>query len=472
MATRKIKLIKFSFIFLIVLGIFSFWIAGNFKVSFICDFDFEPVTEVEIPDYQRIELDNGMVLYLMEDDRFPVVNFYAKLRVGTVQDPEDKLGLAEITVDLLRNGGTKRLTGDEIDEKLDSVGAVISTNVSRDAGRVSGYSLKSDFPDVFRIFGEILREPVFSQDELDLIQIRKTAEIARRDDRAQNVARREFRRLVYGQDHPYARIIEIETIGSINRDDVVDFHLTHFGPDGMVLAVWGDFEWQKMFTKIKTVFADWPEKNLPDNFSFKIKENREKRLDFFPRQDLNQSQVVMGHLGMRRDDPDYFTCIVLSQLLGQGWNSRFMRHLRQEEALAYSVFAAHAANFGYPGMFIAQAQTRLERTQEAVDLMMREIKRIRKEKVALDELEAVKEGVINSSLFLFDTPDKIIRRLARYEYYGYPKNYIEKMLEGIKAVTPESLQQAAAKHLRPDELSIFIVSRREKIDQLKKDLEK
>lgn len=433
-------------------------------------FDFPPLGEIKIPDYQRFELDNGMVVYLMEDNRFPIVNFQAILPVGTIQDSEDKLGLAEITMEVLRSGGTKDLSGDKIDQKLERVGASISTGISRDAASISGYSLKGDFSQVLKIARDILRQPAFSKDKLHLSRINKMAEIARRDDRARGIANREIKRLVYGKNHPYARIIEADTIANISREDVVGFYQNHFGPDGIVLAVWGDFSRQKMLENIKDYFGGWPRKNLPGLPGIEVSGKEKGVLEFYTKSDLTQSYVVLGHLGITRDDPDYFTCLVLSQILGSGWNSRFMRYLRQEEALAYSVYALHAAEYAYPGLFIAQAQTRLERTQQALGSMLREIERIRKEEVLDDELKSAKEAVLNSSLFLFDTPDKIISRLVRYEYYGYPKDYIDKLLEGVKAVTAEDLLEAAKRHLRPEELSLLIVTTPEKEEELKNSL--
>ncbi len=436
----------------------------------VCDFYFSDLGKIEIPDYKRLKLANGMVVYLMKCDRFPLINFYAKISVGKIQDPQDKLGLAEMTLDLLREGGTKNLSGDLIDIKLDRVGAEISTSISRDSGRVSGYSLKEHFSEIFSIFSQILQEPLFCQEKIHLNKVQKMARIARRNDHPRRIAEREFRRLIYGKNHPYSRIIEVETIEGINREDIVEFYQNNIGPDGMVLAVWGDFDLEKMANKVKSEFADWPRKKISELSVFEVAGKEAGEVRFFPQDHLTQSQIILGHLGITRDDPDYFTCLVLNRVLGQGWNSRFMRHLRQEKALAYSVWAGHQANFAYPGLFVAQAETGIERTQEAIDSMKQEIKRIREEKVSQEELEAAKKSVLNSSLFLFDTSDKIMRRLVRYEYYGYPQHYIEKLLKGVEAVTADDLLEAAGRHLRPEELSLFVVTTSEEIKALKASL--
>lgn len=460
---------------LFILGLFWFSAGCSFEgkpdefiqESSICKFEFQPGGKVRIPDYQKFELKNGIVLYLMEDKRFPIVNFYAKLRVGTVYDPEDKLGLAEMTMELLRSGGTQNLSGDQIDEKLERVGAAITTDISHVFGQISGYSLKRNFPEVFEIFRQILQEPLFSQDKLDLVRIGKIAEIARRDDRVAAIADRELRKLVYGQKHPYSRIIEFDTIANIKRQDILDFYQKHIGPDGMVLAVWGDFDQQEMLNKIKDSLGTWPKKDLPDLPYFKVDADKTQSLDFFIRADLTQSQIAMGHLGLRRDHPDFPACLVLSRILGIGWNSRFMRHLRQEKALAYSLYASHVANFGYPGLFIARAQTKIKHTRKAIDLMKSEIKRIRRDKVKLQELDAAKESILNHSVFWFDAPDKIMERLVRYQYYGYPEDYLENLLESLKAVTVEDIMAAANKHIRPEQLSLFVVTTPDKAQELK-----
>lgn len=439
----------------------------DFQETNICDFEAPPQGEIKIPEYQRFKFSNGLVLYLMEDSRFPIINFYAKLSVGTSQDPKEKIGLAQITTQLLRSGGTKSLSGDQIDDKLERVGAYISTSIGPDAAQISGQSLKVDFPEVFEIFAQILLEPVFSKDKLNLSRIQAMADIARRNDRAQDIASREFRRLVYGKNNPYAWITQPETISSIVQEDVVNFYQSNFSPEGMVLAIWGDFNKQEVFDKVETYFGDWARKDPVELPVFELDIKDQARSGFFLREGLTQSQIVMGHLGITRDDPDYFAVLVLSRVLGSGWNSRFMRYLRQEQALAYSIYASHAANFGYPGLFIAQAQTRVERTQEAIELMRQEIRRLSQEKVSSSELKIAKEGVLNYSLFWFDTPDKVIRRLVRYEYYGYPQDYIQKLLEGVKAVDAERLLEVAGRHLRSEQLSFFIVTTPKQKEELK-----
>lgn len=440
------------------------------KLGPVCALEFPPPGEIKIPDYLRLELDNGMVIYLMEDRRFPLVNFYAKLSVGTINDPPEKLGLSELAMEVLRSGGTQKLSGDQIDQELERVGAKISTGISRDAGYISGYSLKADFSRVLEIFHAILTEPLFDREKFNLSRLQKIAAISRRDDQVRNQADREFRHLVYGKNHPYSRVSEIETVNNIGRDDLVDFYQKNIGPDSMVLAVWGDFEKQEMAGKIKNYFNGWPQKKLPQLPVLEITAPV-GQVNLISRQGLTQSQLIIGHLGITRDHPDYFTLLVLSRVLGSGWSSRFMRYLRQEEALAYSLSAFHAANFAYPGLFIARAETRLGRTREALELIKREINRIRSEKISEQELNAAKEAVLNVSLFWFDTPAKVIERLARYQYYGYPKNYIDLLLAGVEAVTAEDLLAAAKKHLRPDELSFLIITAPEELPAVKDFLE-
>ena len=219
----------------------------------------------------------------------------------------------------------------------------------------------------------------------------------------------------------------------------------------------GDFETKDITEIVKRTFGLWQKEETerqekpPVEFA-----GNDGSFNIIKKEDATQSVIVMGHKGLQRNNPDYPVAVVLSRALGAGWNSRFSKILRQEKGLAYEVWAVFSAEFDHPGLFIAKAQTKVEKTIEAVELMKREIKRIQGG-ITKEELDVAKEGFINSEVFWSDTKDKIINRILIYEYYGYPYNYPEKLMEEIKKVSGEDIKRVAEKYLFPEKLTVIVI---------------
>jgi len=415
------------------------------------------------PQYIREEMDNGMVVFLMEDRSLPLIRLQALVDTGSIYEPSEKTGLAEITLETLRTGGAGEMTGDEIDLALEGIGANISTGLDRDVGWVSGLSHKKDFPHVFNIFRNIITAPSFENPKIELSIIRKRGEISRRNDDISGIADREFRRILYGKESPYARIAEYKTIDNITRDDVTEFYNRYFHPDKIILGLWGDFDAKEMLEDIKKSFGGWKSVRTEVPVRPAVRFSEEGSINIIVKKDATQSVVVMGHRGLQRDHPDYFTAVVLSRILGAGCYSRFSRGLRQEKGLAYEIWASFLGEFSYPGMFIAKSQTRQEKTSEVIEEMKKEIDNMQVD-VTEKELSIAKEGIINNEVFWLDTKGEIIQRLMRYEYYGYPYDYPQKMIEGIKKVTKEDVLRVAKEHLFPDRMTILVVGNPERFD--------
>ncbi len=425
---------------------------------------FPSLRTVEAPQFIREKMDNGMTVFLMEDQSLPLINFQALVRTGTICEPEEKTGLAEITFETMRTGGTGKMSGDEIDYALERIGAQISTGIDRDTASAGGLCRKENFPFVSGIFRDILTEPVFEPGKIALSVIREKGAISRRNDDISDIAEREFRQLVYGKDSPYARISEYATIDNISREDLLKFHSKHVRPENIILGIWGDFESEEMLQTVKCVFGSW--RNSNEIYALNkpaVKFPQTAPLNIIVKKDATQSVIMIGHKGIKRSHPDYFTAAVLSRRLGAGDYSRFSRKLREEKGLAYEVWALFIPEYDYPGLFMGKAQTRLDKTFEVITLMKQEIESVRLD-ITDEELAVAKEGILNSEVFWSDTKDKIITRLMRYEYYGYPFDYPEKFIEGVKKVTKQDVIRVANELLLPDNLTVLVVGNPEKFD--------
>lgn len=231
--------------FAFVLFTFNFSQAATAAAKHYTELQLPPLPEIKLPKYERFVLQNGMVVYLMEDHELPLVGGTALVRTGSRLEPADKVGLADFTGEVMRTGGTKKHSGDELNELLEQRAASVETGIGDTSGSASFEALTEDLETVFGLFTEVLREPVFAQEKLDLAKTQEKGSIARRNDNPNSIASREFRKLIYGKDSPYARTTEYATIDKISREDLVKFYQQYFYPNNIILGILGDFDAKK-----------------------------------------------------------------------------------------------------------------------------------------------------------------------------------------------------------------------------------
>ena len=203
------------------------------------ELEFPPLPEIQLPEYARYELDNGIVVYLMEDHELPLVSGTAMIKTGDRLEPSDKVGLATLVGSVMRTGGTTEHSGDELNQLLEQRAALVETGIGSASGSASFNALSEDLEKVFDLFAEVIQKPAFTQDKLDLAKKQQAGQIARRNDDPGDIARREFSKLIYGESSPYARTIEYSTLDKISRRDLVAFYEEYFHPENMILGIVG-----------------------------------------------------------------------------------------------------------------------------------------------------------------------------------------------------------------------------------------
>ncbi len=426
---------------------------------------YPPLRDLQVPPVERFELANGLVVYLVEDHRLPQVEGYVRVRTGSRFEPADQVGLASIVGQVMRTGGTATRPGEEINRLLENVGASVETSVGTTVATASMFTLKENLPQVLGILAEILANPAFPEDKLELARVQERTAIARRNDDVGQIANREFTKLVYGKESPYARQTEYDTIRNITREDLVAFHRRYFHPNQAILGLWGDFDAAEMRAEVERVFGSWPRGGeevppLPE-----VPQERAGSINFIQKDDVNQTNVRIGHVGGRFDDPDYFALNVMSEILGGGFSSRLFRRVRSDLGLAYAVFGTWNAAYDHLGVLYLRVDTKSETTVQAIEAVVNEVRRMTQEPVSAEELRMAKEGILNSFVFNFDTTGEVVRRLMIYEYYGYPPDFLERFKSNVEKVTAEDVLRAARRWLRPEDLVILAVGRQQDFDQ-------
>jgi zinc protease len=424
---------------------------------------FSPPPEIRVPDYTRFQLKNGMTVYLMEDHELPLVSGTAIVRTGDRFEPANQIGLGELTGTVMRSGGTQKRTADQLNQLLEQRAAVIETGISTTAGSAGFNTLTEDLPEVFDLFAEVIQQPAFAPDKLAIAKVQLQGGIARRNDDPNGIVGREFQKLIYGNESPYARTVEYSTIANISRNDLIQFYQRSFRPNQILLGIVGDFDPKQMRSSIEAKFGTWnPQIQAIPTQLPPVSQAKQGGIFFVNQPQLNQSYIEMGHLGGQLNSPDYPALSVMEDVLS-GFGRRLFNEVRSRQGLAYSVGASWSAQFDHPGVFIASGETRSQATVPFIQSVQKEIDRIRKEPISADELAFAKDTVLNSFIFNFQDPGQTLSRLLRYEYYGYPKNFIFQYRKAVEATTIADVQKAAQKYLQPEKLVTLVVGNEKEI---------
>jgi len=413
---------------------------------------------------KRIELANGMVIFLQEDHELPLVDGTARIRGGSVNEPADKVGLADIFGEVWRTGGTKAQTGDQLDDFLEVRAAKVETGSSSDSTTASFSCLKGDLDDVFKVFADLLQNPEFRAEKIDIAQKREYDGISRRNDEAGEIAYRESVKLAYGADNPYARVPEYATVAAVTRQDLLDWHAKYVHPNNIILGISGDFDSAAMEARLRAAFESWSKgPALPKN---EIQYSPAKPGYYLiPKDDVNQSNIHMVALGTTRDNPDYYAISVFNEAFGGGFSSRLFNDIRTKRGLAYGVGGGIGTNFGHPGILQISMGTKSQSTIEAIQAAGEDIDKLARQPITDEEIQRAKDAILNAFIFRLDSPDKILGERMTYEYYGYPPDWLDKYQAEIKKVTAADVNRVAAKYLHKNQLAVLVVGNTKDFDK-------
>jgi zinc protease len=413
---------------------------------------------------KRFELSNGMVIFLQEDHELPLIDGSARIRGGSSGEPAGKIGLIDLFGEVWRTGGTKTQTGDQLDDFLEVRAAKVETGGGPDSTSIGLSCLKGDFDDVFKVFADLLRNPEFRADKLDLAQKQADDAISRRNDEVGEIASREATKLAYGADNPYAREPEYSTIAAITRQDLIDWHKTYVHPNHIILSISGDFDSAAMEAKLRAAFESWPKgPELPkDDIQY---HPAKPGYYLIPKEDVNQSTIEMVTLGTTRNNPDYYAIAVFNEAFGGGFSSRLFNDIRTKRGLAYNIGGGIGTNFGHPGMLRFVMGTKSQSTIESVRAIDEDIDNLAKEPITDDEIKHAKDAILNAFIFRLDSPDKVLAERTTYEFYGYPADWLDKYPAEIQKVTAADVNRIAAKYLHRDQLAVLVVGNNKEFDK-------
>ena len=408
---------------------------------------------------QRVELDNGLVVLTSEQRALPMVSIELLIEAGSRYDPPEREGLANLTARLLTYG-TRRRTAIQISEALDFIGATLSARAGADVASISLTVLKKDLSTGLEILAEVLTGASFPQEEVDRQKQAIMAALRARDEDPGDIAQRKFAAALFPQS-PYGRPVEGTEVSvkSLQQPAVKEFYAQHYRPNRSVIAVVGDVSKEEITQALNQSFRLWRKGEPGGQFATPLAGAPQTiRVN----KDLAQANIVLGHEGVTRNNPDYYAIQVMNYILGGGgFSSRAMDSVRNQRGLAYSVYSVFESEKSH-GTFEFVMQTKNETALEAVRIVRGEIRRMREQRVADQELSDAKNYLTGSFPLRLDTNRKVANFMALVEFFQLGLDYPERYAALIKKVTADDVQRVAQRYLQPERLIVVIVGDQKK----------
>lgn len=421
------------------------------------DLKYPPLPTPKIPEPAQITLSNGMRVFLLENHELPLISGTALVRTGNLFDPPDKRGLSGVMAEVMRSGGTKTKTGDQIDEELENIAGAVESSMGESSATVSFNGLKESADKVLETFKDVLTSPEFRQEKIDLTLQQARSAIARRNDEPGDIPDRELSSIIYGRDTPYGWQIEYTDVANIHQSDLRAFYQRYYFPKNIMLEVYGDFNTNEMKAKLEKLFADWKVDQPPVAMFPPVTAKPAPGIYLGTKEDVTQTFFAIGELGGLFRDPDYAALEVAASIFGEGFQSRLMTEIRTKLGYAYSIGAGWAANYDHPGTFRIVGSTKSKSTTETLEAINRELEKMRTTEVTPQELKDAKDRVLNAFVFNFDSPAKTLNRVVRYDYFGYPKDFLLQYQKAIGSVTAADVLRVSKQHFLPENLATVLV---------------
>ncbi|MCM2264053.1 MAG: insulinase family protein [Desulfuromonadales bacterium] len=415
-----------------------------------------PPLEFHIPDVEKIELANGIRVYLREDSELPLVQVTAMIGSGTLAAPRELTGFDDLFAAALRTGGTLSTPAAAMEERIDLLAANLSCDMGPYTTQLDLSVRRDDLAEGLTILGDLLRRPDFAADKLELARRRALEALRRRNDEPDEIASRLLLAALY-PDHPLGDYPTEDSLRRITREQLLAFHRERFAPDSLWLAVSGDIRKAELLPLLQQLLGNWPRAQvltapLPPLFP-----PRAGLLQMVTK-DVPQSTIMLGDLGVTKDSPDQYPGRVMNFIFGGGgFNSRLMREIRSDRGLAYSAWSQFQVGRRFPGPVMAGTETKNASVVESLTLMRAIMTGLRENPVDPEELRVARESLVNSFVFSFTDPHAVVVQRMQLDFYDYPPDYLERYQERIAAVGAGDVQRVARQYLRPERQQIVVI---------------
>ncbi len=399
---------------------------------------------------KRVKLDNGMIVLISPQHNLPMVTAAIAFDAGARRDPKGQAGLAHLSADSLMEG-SRTMSADELNRKVDFLGSAMDVEAGSDYATASFTSLKRYWRDTLKLLAGVLTDPGLRDDDISRKQAEQIAGLKAEEEEPGYVARITFLKQVFGEDAPYGHVPEgtVDAVRKLSAQDVRNFYHQFYRPEGAVAAVVGDVDPDEVVKGLNEELA-----------SLKGAVAAQKPPPLPPigpgahvtaiNRDVAQANIILGFDGISRSNPDYYKLQVMNYILGGGgFASRLVKEVRSKAGLVYSIASYFQAAL-FPGSFQVVLETKNKSANEAIAMVLQQVRRIQESPVSDAELESAKKSLIGSFPLKLDTQNSIVQFILQVQIYGLGLDYIDRYPGYVRAVTKEDVQKVARQYLHPD----------------------
>jgi len=422
------------------------------------------ILKVRLPRAKEATLKNGLRVIVLEGyNQLPTFTMQMVVLSGGLSDPPDRRGLANFTAALLREG-TKTRTSREIADQLDSLGATLTTDagLSSLTSSVTTSGLVKNFDRALDIFTDVIRNPSFPTDELEKYKTRTLAQLQLQRATPNFLSWERFNQAIY-DEHP-AGIVSppLDSLQRVTSADFARFHSAHYLPNNAMLAVVGAVTLAEILPKIERVFGDWKSGVAPKTVIPPTPTQPAAKIYLIDRPSSVQTGIVLGNLGVTRDDPDYFALQVMDKIVGGGPAARLYLNLRQAHGYTYGAYSQFNS-WKFRGTWYAGADVRTEVTEGAIKEFLYELKRVRDEHVTPAELDSAMRALVGSFALSLEQPQTLLQNIITQKLYNLSADYWDTYPQKVAGISAEDVQRAAQKYVDLAHLQIVAVGDASKI---------
>lgn len=412
-----------------------------------------PSPKVNLGKPQTFELKNGLKVMVVENHKLPQVTMTLSLDNPPFTEG-DKKGIHDLTGSLIGNG-TDKISKEDFQEEIDFMGARINFHSS---GAFAN-SLSKYFSRTLELMAQGFINPKFTQDDFETNKARFIDGLKAEERSVQANAQRVENVLVFGANHPNGEFTTEEKLNALTLDDIKDHYNKYFVPNNAYLIILGDVKFNEVKKLVEKEFKSWKKGNLPISKYNEPKNVAKTEINFVDMPNAVQSEIaILSIVDLKMTDEDYYPALIANQIFGGDFNSYLNMNLREAHGWTYGAFSRLRGN-KYVDKFKASSSVRNEVTDSAVFEAMKELKRIREEKVDANTLNAVKASLIGNFVMDAEKPEFIARQALLVQTQNLPDNFYENYIKNINAVTAEQVQKAAQKYFSYDNARILVVGK-------------
>jgi len=398
---------------------------------------------------RRHLLDNGLILLVAESHRLPLISIHAFVRAGVDQNPLNRPGIAALTSRLVTEG-TRNYGVHEIYEMVENTGGNLTTFCERELSGISLLTPSQDLGLGLDLLQEILAGPTFPEDRFQLEKKKVLSQLQAMEDDPQTVAANRLRHWIYRGSPLQFPVLGLQkSVSDLQVDQLKKFHLQQYSPQSTILVIVGAVDSSEVISQSEDRFSNW--KN-PHYSRVKIApfERQEAPIIDECFMEKEQITILLGHLGVTRDNPDYYALQVMDIILGcgPGFTSRIPRKLRDEQGLAYSTYSSITHSSGlYPGSFVAFISTSPENRQQALDGLLSEIENLAVHGITSEELATAQDFLTGSFVFKFQSDQNVAQFLLATELFKLGEDFPEQYPQLIRTIQCEDIKRVARQYL-------------------------